>query len=145
MDTSVALKWFLLREEADRDRALGLRAACLEGRCRVRAPELLAIELANVLVTGARFTASQVFEAVVDVQELGIEFDPLRWHTLELAIDLSFDYRAAVYDCYFLALAVERQSMLVTADESFLRKAGKHPRIVRLSQVQLPPRAPSET
>lgn len=137
LDTSVALKWFLLRDEADRDRALALRRALLEGRVMLRAPELLAIELANVLVAGRKFTARQAASAVAALRNLALQFHPLEWQTLSLAVELASESEAAVYDCLFLAMAETCDCLLVTADESFLRKVGNHPRILRLSQWRL--------
>jgi predicted nucleic acid-binding protein len=138
LDTSVALKWFLLREEADRDRALALQRAFLDGRVMLRAPELLVIELANVLVTGRKFTASQVRSAIVALRNLALQLHPLEWQTLSRAVEVASEKRAAVYDCLFLALAETCDCLLVTADESFLRKARNQPRVFRLSQWPLP-------
>ena len=138
LDTSVVLKWFLFREEADRGLALQIQRAYVEGRILLRAPELLAIEVANVLVTGRRFTAAEVEGAVVALRKLDLLLQPLEWRTLTLAVELAARTSTAVYDCLFWAMAEVGNCLLVTADESFLQKVGSHPRIVRLSQVQFP-------
>jgi len=138
IDTSVALKWFLEREEVDLTKARDLRNACVEGRCSLRAPELLVVELANALTTGHRQAAHKVSEALDAVRKLDLRLEAVRWSTLANAVRLASSYGVTVYDSYFWALAVESCSLLVTADEAFLRKAGEHPGVVSLRRLRLP-------
>lgn len=137
VDTSVALKWFLEREEADVKQARDLRNACVEGRCNLRAPELLAIELANALTTGQQRTPDRVSQALDQVRRFELRLDAFEWNTLADAVRLASSYGITVYDSYFLAVAVESGSLLVTADEAFLRKVGAHPNIVPLRRLRL--------
>ena len=48
---------------------------------------------------------------------------------LEPAIEISFDLRHPVYDCVYLALALQRQVPLVTADERLVAAVRKLPRL----------------
>jgi predicted nucleic acid-binding protein len=43
-----------------------------------------------------------------------------------------------VYDSCFLAVAIESDALLVTADEAFLRKVGAHLNITSLRNLRLP-------
>jgi predicted nucleic acid-binding protein len=138
IDTSVALKWLLEREEGDLIKARDLRNACVEGRCSLRAPELLVIELANALTTGHRHTAHKVSEALDAIRKLDLRLEAVRWSTLGSAVALASSYGVTVYDSYFWALAVESGRLLVTADEAFLRRAGGHPSVVSLRRLRLP-------
>lgn len=137
LDTSVALKWVLVRDEPHHQQARQLREAYLQGRCDLRAPELLVFEFANVLKTGKRFTPAEVSEAVQQLRDLNVELVSLRWPTLTKAVEIASSCEGAVYDCYFLALALESDSILVTADEVFLRKARRYPQVMSLRQVSL--------
>ncbi len=96
IDTSVALKWFLEREEVDLLQARRLREAYLQGRCILRAPELLLFELANVLkhsgvsncaksimrkfmtlclATGHRLTLEIISEVLVSLQRVDLHLE----------------------------------------------------------------------
>ncbi len=63
---------------------------------------------------------------------------------LDPALGLARQYDHPVYDCCYLALAVRTDSMLVTADERFLRRFQDTPLVGRLSSLSArPPAAPS--
>jgi predicted nucleic acid-binding protein len=138
LDTSVALKWFLESGARHVSAARGLRNGFCEGRCRLSAPNLLLIELANALTTGHRASEEKVKEAVAAVQRLDIEFVAFDSGTLTKAVELAAAYGVTVYDTYFWAVAIDLKSTLVTADERFLRRVGRQPDIVPLSQVLFP-------
>lgn len=137
VDTSVALKWFLIRDEPHHQQARQLREAYLKGQCILRAPELLAFELANVLKSGKRLTSPEVIEAVHQLRELDLQLEAFRWTTLAKAVEIASACDTTVYDSYFLAMALESDSILVTADEVFLRKTRRYPGIVSLRQLRL--------
>jgi predicted nucleic acid-binding protein len=137
VDTSVALKWFVETEDADVRQARQLREAFLRGQCILRAPEFLLLELANALTTGRRSRPNKVLEALEAIRQLEVELETLRSSTLERAVAIASSCDVRVYDSYFLALAVDTGSILVTADETFLRKASAHPSLVLLRQLRL--------
>ncbi len=136
VDTSVALKWFVEAGEKDVARARELREAFVEGRCILRAPDLLPVELTNALKVGRRLASSDVVDAVESIFGLGSFLESVRWPTLRMAIDICSTCDAAIYDSYFLAMALESDSLLVTADEDFLRKARRYPSVVALGRLQ---------
>lgn len=138
VDTSVALKWFVQRGEADVDKAVGLAEAYRRGDCVLKAPELLLIEVANALMKGRRFTLPEVIEALAFLKNLDMVVEGLRWPTLTRAVEVSTTTGVAVYDCLFLAMALESDSYLVTADEAFVREAHWFPRILPLRRLRLP-------
>ncbi len=69
---------------------------------------------------------------------MNLTLEPLRWSTLEKAVDLAISLNTAIYDSYFLACAIESGSLLVTADDRFVRRVGRHPNLVPLRQLVLP-------
>jgi predicted nucleic acid-binding protein len=138
VDTSVALKWFVQSDESDWRQARELRTAYVEKRCTLSCPEYLVLELANALKTGRKFTGDEIKVIAESFRGLGLVLETLRWSTLEKAVELAALFNTAVYDSYFLASAIESSSILVTADDFFARKVGKHSNLTALRQLRLP-------
>ncbi len=138
VDTSVALKWFVESDQSDVLQARKLRESYYEGRCEIRAPELLLIELANALKAGRKFTPREIVEILESLRDLNLAYQAFGWATAATAVEIASACGATVYDSYFLALALESQSILVTADESFLRKTRHYPGIVSIRQLRVP-------
>ncbi len=138
VDTSVALKWLVESGEGNVLQARQLREAYVNGRCTLRAPEFLLLELANALTMGLRLKMDKVLEALDAVRRVELYLETLRAETLARAVEIASSYGVTVYDSYFLALAVEGGCILVTADDAFVRKAGSHPSLVPLRQLRLP-------
>lgn len=122
VDASVALKW-VIREP---DSAAAERV--LE-RFRLAAPELLAVECANALWLQVRrrlMSPAEARAALADLLAVDVDYEPdhgLAASALSLAGDL--DHPA--YDCLYLALALERGALLVTADRRFASAVRAHP------------------
>jgi predicted nucleic acid-binding protein len=137
IDTSVAIKWFIERNEANVKEARLLRDAYLRRRCNLRAPDLLVLEFANALAFAHRREKRQVREALQSLQEIAIDLLPFEWKTLGGAVELAAALQVAVYDAYFLAMAVVSGVQLVTADDAFLRRVKPHPNALALHDLQL--------
>lgn len=123
VDASVALKWFL--READTDQA---RRLLRPGIVRL-APDLVLAELANGLrrrerlkqmdkatVETAIDSAVRMFQSVAPLASL-----------VSSAVHLSRTLDHSPYDCFYLALAIERGARLVTADAKFTAKLASSP------------------
>lgn len=116
VDNSVAVKWVVSEDGSD-------TATTLYGEDLV-APDLLAIEFANVLrtkIAKGEFDQPQMVEAL---RFLGLaipRFEPSRplvSRALEIAVELSH----SVYDCVYLALAEREEATLVTADKKLIAR-----------------------
>ena len=138
LDTSVVLKWFRDKGEADVAAARKLREAFLSRRCTLGAPDLLLIQVANALTAGHRASPTEVEETIKTILEIGLQLYELRFPALVKAIEMASAYGLAVYDTYFLAVAIESGGLLVTADEAFLRKVKTHVNITSLRDLRLP-------
>ena len=68
--------------------------------------------------------------------ELGLQ--GFRLSTLTKTVEIAALCQVPVYDSYFLAMALESESVLVTADDACFRKARHYPSIVSLRQLRLP-------
>ncbi|MFZ0959958.1 MAG: type II toxin-antitoxin system VapC family toxin [Terriglobia bacterium] len=137
MDTSVAVKWFADEGGPEQAKAVQLFQAFEQGRCKLRAPELLYFEIANALMYSYKLSSSQLIDSLELLQRLKIEVELLNWSTLMKAVEIASACGATIYDSYFLALALETDSVLITADEVFLRKARRFSKIVSLRLLQL--------
>jgi len=118
VDANVALRWTLELPLSDRAEAL------LQSGQPIVAPDFIIVEVANALFFSIRERKDRAARALD-----GLEFLP-RWFS-ELVPAASLRHRAMahamemehpLYDCFYLALAVARETILVTADEHFLRK-----------------------
>jgi predicted nucleic acid-binding protein len=115
VDASVALKWVLNEPASSWARALATET-------RLIAPALIWTECANGLWRLARtapgFDAGHAFSIIgttpLEVVETGLA-------SQARALDLAGRLAHPVYDCLYLALALDRGAALATADGRFLR------------------------
>lgn len=117
IDASIAVKWVI--EEDGTPEALALRQ-----KAKLIAPELLVAECANILwkkVQRRELLKEEALLAARLLQGAEIELTPTR-SLLEVATRMAIELDHPACDCFYLALAVERQCRFVTADERFLRK-----------------------
>jgi predicted nucleic acid-binding protein len=137
VDTSVVVNWYVETGEPDVAQALRLLEHFGSGLCVLRAPDLLLFELANALVASHRLRMPAVLQALSHLRELNIELHSFRWSTLVRAVEIASASGTTIYDSYFLALALETNSTLITADQAFLRKTQPYARIVPLRRLGL--------
>lgn len=116
----------------------------LEAEATVIAPELLFAEVCNALRAAHR-------RGDIGPQDLADAIDALKaapiavpFSTRQLAASstrLAVDLDHPVYDCFYLALAIQEQYRVVTADARFHRKVSGHPyladRITHLVSIDL--------
>lgn len=123
VDSSVALKWFVpevLSDEA---------AELLEGSVELLTPDLLFPEFGNTLWKKITRGEIQPDEARSIVTALGriplvvVSSAGLIGAALEIAVA----HRRTVYDGLYVALAVDRDCVLVTADNRLVRALGGGP------------------
>jgi predicted nucleic acid-binding protein len=120
VDASVATKWFVDEEDSD-------AAAALIEAYVLAAPELMAVELLNVMTS--RLRAGSVTLAIVtgvarDLDRMNIQWRPDR-ALAAAALTHAVALRHPVYDCLYLALAIELECPVVTADRRFARAAAR--------------------
>ncbi len=118
VDASAAVKW-VVREEGS-TQALAL----LQGTDALIAPELVLVEMSNVLWRLHRQGVVQ--QAQVDLLlnqglEAFQEIVPMGgFANRATAIAMALDH--PTYDCFYLALAEEREAVMVTADQRLASK-----------------------
>lgn len=111
VDASVATAWFV---EIEPSRS----ARPLLSRDPLRAPALLRVEVANALLKYVRAGLSS--EAVPLEAVRSLDSIVHEWvedvALLPAATALAIENRHRIYDCLYLALALQRHELLVTAD-----------------------------
>jgi predicted nucleic acid-binding protein len=121
-DASVATKWFVV--EADTSIALKLLT-----RTDLVAPSHFDLEVANAATRMVRQGVISP-EGAQDLlgRLIGAPVARIPWEALrEEGFNLSLVLGAAFYDCLYLALALQRDDILVTADARFVRAVQSRP------------------
>jgi predicted nucleic acid-binding protein len=131
VDASVAVKWFLPEpgEAAARE--------VLAGGEKLMAPALIRVEVAAGITRKARLgeienrdaarAVNLWFQALVDGVVTLVAGDT----DLKEAAKLALLLRHPLQDCLYLALAIRLAAPLITADQQFAVRAGKHYQEVR--------------
>ena len=126
IDASVAVKWVLDEPGSPQARALA--------GARLEAPDLLLVECANILWKKVQLGDLRQAEAMARMDLLNQA--PVTWASspdlLGNALRLALHLRHPVYDCLYLALALELAIPLVTADRRFVQAVSRRPPLARL-------------
>ena len=121
VDASVAVKWLVVEPETEKAEAL--LEVCRLGKYDPVAPELLVAEVGSVLCTRVR-------QGTMTAGQAEFQFDrfkrirPILKPLLDLmgqALKLALVHRHSIYDCLYVALALEAQCDLVSADAKLFR------------------------
>ena len=119
-DASVLLKWILRsKDEADRDRALELKAAWVADACELVVPTLWVFEVGNVLALKHPAAAASLLQAMVD---LGIREEAPHGY-IGAIVSLMRDHKVTFYDAAYHALAIRHRGTMLTADRAYVKKA----------------------
>jgi predicted nucleic acid-binding protein len=128
LDCSVAAKWVL--SEPDRAPALRLFQRYESGEILLIAPDLLLAEFASLVAKRSRrkqISARQAREAFSLMTRCAPRLFDMR-PLLFRALDLSRDHQLSLWDCVYLALALEHQCQVLTTDRRLFRAgSGRHP------------------
>jgi predicted nucleic acid-binding protein len=122
VDASVALKWVVTEPQSD-------LADGLVERFDLLAPELLTLECCNALWARVRRREMTGMEARVSLEKLSaVPLALTADHMLApAAMSLAIDLDHPAYDCAYLALAIDRAALVVTADRRFALSVRRHP------------------
>jgi predicted nucleic acid-binding protein len=127
IDASVAVKWVLPSEHeemvAEAARLLVL-AADLEVELIV--PELFWAEVANIFtkaVRRGRWTSVNAVDSLARMRTFGIATVPME-ELLPIALDIAMGHQQSAYDSIYVALAMNRETEMITADERLVNALG---------------------
>lgn len=136
LDASVAAKWFVSQEEADRERAVTVRDRHVAGECRLILPEFALLEIVNAIRYSPRAKEADGATAVELLRDLHLDVHPLSWDLLRKANAIAWAYKIAAYDAAYVALAESVGFPLLTADEALLKKMKGHSIVVQLKDME---------
>jgi predicted nucleic acid-binding protein len=127
LDASVAAKWFLpTSQEPFAAEARMVLSRFSSGDCNLLVPDLFWSEIANILwksVRLGRLSRTSCDAAVQTLERSGIRTFP----TLPLlkdALAIALTFNRPIYDCQYLALAMESNFPMLTADERLANALG---------------------
>jgi predicted nucleic acid-binding protein len=120
LDASVAAKWFLpAAGEPYSAEAAQLLAQYEQDKVRFLVPDLFWVEMTSVFWTCVRrnrWTQVEARTALDALAAFEIRTIPAR-RLLSLAFTIAHTFDRAIYDCVYVALAMNTKSELITADE----------------------------
>ena len=129
-DASVILKWaFHSPEESDRDSALALLHAWIEGKVHIVLPTLWSFEVGNVLMLKKPDTAPEIMEIFIGYNFMESDMSIV---LCKETFKLMQKYHVTFYDAVYHALAIENKGILLTADETYCKKVRDAKHVVRL-------------
>lgn len=121
LDASVAVKLVSREPESDTARTRVFAATT------VLAPDWMLLEVAHGLWKKARassFDQANVQSGVATLAQIVDDLTPAT-ALLPAALELSFALPHPIYDCLYLALAIERRCAVLTADHKFIERANQ--------------------
>lgn len=129
IDASVAAKWFLPdRSETLVDEATQLLARYAEGQVRLVVPDLFWAEFGNILwkaVRRGRCSQKAAETGLAAMKSRGLP--TITSGTLvEAAFAIATAFDRTVYDSLYIALAIDCQGQLITADEKLANAVAAH-------------------
>src|SRR3954447_22265395 len=123
IDASVVAKWFFPEEYSTESRRL------LSPRRTLLAPDLIWSEVGNVAwkrVRRGEMSAEESTQFIADLIRLPLDTIPTQT-LLAPALELAIATDRTVYDCMYLALAMDRKCRFVTANERFVNALSSTP------------------
>ena len=123
VDASVVAKWFFPEEHSPESRRL------LSPRRTLLAPDLIWSEVGNIAwkrVRRGEMKAQEAAQLVADLIQMPLDVAPTQG-LLAPAFELAIATDRTVYDCLYLAMAIDRKCRLVTADERFIHALAPTP------------------
>ena len=130
VDASVVVKWVFPEEESEEnvEEALAILQAIRSGEVSLLQPPHWLAEAAAVITRLKPDRAEQAI-GLLDAMELPMTQD---LDVLRLASRIARDLNHHLFDTLYHAVALERDSVLVTADDTYARKAHRLGRLLRL-------------
>jgi predicted nucleic acid-binding protein len=122
VDASAAIA-LIRREPAGPAIAEVLHASARDG-VRLLVPEAFWLEVANVLIRRHGLPFGEVVNAILQVDDLGMESIGVDRPLLLVTIDLQARFGLSAYDAAYLALAETADARLLTLDRQLSRAAG---------------------
>ncbi|MDP2672120.1 MAG: type II toxin-antitoxin system VapC family toxin [Candidatus Daviesbacteria bacterium] len=116
LDTSVVIKWFNQKNELHTKQSRKIFNDLQSGKINILIPNLLLVELLNVLMIGKKTPIAETNLALDKLFELPLNIIDVNLSLLKIAAELMQQYNMTSYDAYFLALAKYEDCKLISDD-----------------------------
>jgi predicted nucleic acid-binding protein len=129
LDASVALKWAVApANETLSAEAIELLRQYVDGEVSFLVPDIFWAEVGNVLWKGSRQGrwSQAVAEQIASEMQARNFPTTLSRNLMNGALRIAFTYRRAVYDCLYVALAIQSGAHMITADERLANSVAAH-------------------
>ncbi len=123
VDASVAVKWFISDPYSKQ------AAKLLDDDVPLAAPELIYAEVANALWTAVRrgeMSDAGMRDALDVLADVALVVPTSMKQLMAAAAHLATDLAHPVHDCMYLALAIQEQRPVITADRRFYEAVRDH-------------------
>ena len=117
LDTSVVLQWYNRSGELHPKQARVILDDLRADKVGISIPDILPIELLNVLIKGKGLSDNRANIILKDLFEMPIKIIGISLPVLQLSSKLMKQYNLAAYDAYFLALAQYEGYQLISDDQ----------------------------
>jgi predicted nucleic acid-binding protein len=135
VDASVLTKWFVERNEPDRERAVALKEIHVSGRSTIQVTELTFLEVLNAVRYGSGASEEHGSRAVAALEALQLKVTDADFQLLRKANAIAWAYKITIYDALYVALAEQVGYPLITADEELVKKLKGHSIVVPLREL----------
>jgi predicted nucleic acid-binding protein len=115
LDSSVVVKWF--STETKTDDALRLRDLYTQGSLEITITEILIIEVANALRYKPDYNAEKLRKALSSLLSLHMNIVHLNENIMSRTSEIAYDGKVTFYDAMPVAIAEQRKTTCITADE----------------------------
>jgi len=137
VDASVLTKWFIERNEPDRERALAIRELHVSGQSMIYVAELTFLEVFNAIRFGSGTNEEHGARAIAGLEALHLEVTNTDYQLLRKANAIAWAYKVTIYDALYVALAEQVGFPLITADEVMVKKLKGHSIVVPLRELAI--------
>lgn len=129
IDANVAIKWVL--PEIDSDIALSILD---DDQAVLLVPDFFFSEVTNILWKSIQKQGLSLEKARMSLEVIKqVDFKVFNSYDLAIqALELSVQVKQAVYDCIYLALAINNNCQMITADERFINAVQQNSNISSL-------------
>jgi predicted nucleic acid-binding protein len=131
------VKWFLYHQEADRDRALALRALHISGKSKIFIPRLTLVEVLTAIRSNPNADEATGQAALEALEDLHLETIPGDADLLRKTNAIAWAYKMTIYDALYVGLAEQLGYPLITADERMIRQLKNHSILVPLREFKI--------
>jgi predicted nucleic acid-binding protein len=132
IDASIGVKW-VLESEVNRDKARFILQRLIDGLEEIIVPDLFYYEIANTFATKSEISLRISQESLRGILKFNLRiYRPDRQDIID-STQLAKKNKTTVYDMVYAVVAKKLGTLLITADERFVKKT-KFPHVKLLSE-----------